>query len=179
MKNLLFSILIIFLGYLNLFSQEKRPFICNSGKYAFVAKRIPDWGFMYSVRDTQTNKTDTLLCSYIGSNLVEGFCSDSIAAFFMNENPDALVVSFTLNRGKWKFNRIIFLPETFPLIGALENGKEYIRNRYAYTSIDTIVADQTIMIAEDYKLIPQQKYKIVYKLDFERGKLILVSKEKI
>lgn len=142
----------------------------------FSAKKVESLGVLYYVTNTTTKKIDSLLISQTGSNVEKCFCNDTLASFYVNNYPSPEIEKFQMENGKWKYLNTITLPPIFPMIGMLEEDKNYERYSHQLVSINKVISELTILKAKDQKLTPIESYSIEYRIKPEKLGLELEKK---
>lgn len=161
LKNILFFIALFYGG--GLIAQTAPTVSCTNGQYVFHAgwsptKRV----IVYAVRDTQATYPYDLADSNFGWNLKACQCNDTMATFYAEDIPVLYV--FKKEAERWQHDKIVTLPPTFPMVGTLQEGKEYKRYKHTLVAPDRVVSQLTVLKATDRGLIPLEQYEIEYKI---------------
>ncbi len=169
-------LVLMFMGIISLKVQSQILGSCKSNNLVFSAKLTEEPAVLYYVTDSISKKTDSLLRSYIGKDVKNCFCNDTLARFYLEDVPLPRILNFQLKEGKWKYMSFTSLGQTALMVGMLFEGKKYEKYRHQLVSIDKIISELTILTARESKLIPTEKYAIEYRISREKNELMLEKK---
>ena len=169
-------LVLMFMGIISFKVQSQVLTSCKINNLVFSAKLTEEPAVLYYVTDSISKKTDSLLLSYIGKDVKNCFCNDTLARFYLEDVPLPRVLNFHLKEGKWKYMRGTSLPQIGLMVGVLEDGKQYEIYIHELVAIDKVISKLTILKAIDQTLIPIQKYTIEYRISGEKNELILEKK---
>lgn len=170
-KTLILSVYL--LSIQAIFAQDLTEVRCESGHTAFSGKVIPGLGFAYIVTDTESSVQDTLLVADYAKSCI---CNDTLGVFLTNRDEHPAIEYFKLEKQGWKWQKPIYLPPGFPLIGVLTEGKVYESSSHTLVSTDKLVSELTIRKAVNGRLVTLQTYSMEFRVDTENGSLIVEKK---
>jgi hypothetical protein len=161
-----YKLLIIFFSQILLLgsvkSQDRSLVHCKSQKVAFTIEN-GEKGIIFMVSDTSYKKLDTVLISHVTYDIAECFCNDTLATFIDNSSSSARVTLLRYTNGKWAFESLR-LPDRFPMIGMVIDGSQYNSNSYRLASVNKIVSEQTVLVGQEGRLVPVERYDIEYEI---------------
>ncbi len=176
MKNLIFSLAIIFC-FEHLLSAQKDSIIsCRIGDDIIQAQIRNGFGLMFSTVHTQNQQVDTLLVSQLGDSPVECECSDSIATFYTRDPLHSRLIIFYRNKDKWMFQYNQPLPPEIPPVGILIPGEKYASYSYRLLKPDVLIANKEVFSGDRSE---REKFEIRFKIDTANNRLITESETKL
>lgn len=170
-KTLILSVYL--LSFQAILAQDLTEVRCESGHTAFSGKVIPGLGFAYIVTDTESSVQDTLLVADYAKSC---FCNDTLGVFLTNRDEHPSIEYFKLGKQGWKWQKSIYLPPGFPLVGVLIEGKVFEIASHTLVSTDKLVSDLTIRKVIDSQLVTLQTFAMEYRIDTENGSLFVEKK---
>lgn len=155
------------------FSQDQGSDTCILGTKIFSSRRVEGIGHLYYSTNVISGKIDTLLISSGGYRKITCKCNDTLVTFL----DGRAVKCFQKNGDKWAYKTSFALPDRFPLVGSLINGKKYEKYSHILVAPDQIAAVLTVLIADErQELTPVEKYDIITKIDIPNYRIITLSK---
>ncbi len=155
------------------FSQDQGSDTCFWGTKIFSSRRVEGVGQLYYSINVISGKIDTLLFGAISYRKITCKCNNALVTFL----DGRAVNCFQKNIGKWVYKTSFTLPDHFPLVGMLINGKKYEKYDHTLVTPDQIASELTILIADErQELTPVEKYDIISKIDIPNYRIVRLSK---